>query len=245
MKHYQNSIALKTLLLGGILTVSACSNSSDPDQEAASSSQQVASEEQEDHSQHTMGSNEMGDRKPPVGDGAGEHHAGMDSAARQGSAKEGDGMNHRRDAGNMAGMNHGEGKQSQHTMEHMPGMNDMNHTDPKKDKVQSADMSGMNHQMPGMNHAPNNPKARAKEVAHPQSKPQGTDMSGMNHEKMQSQSDHKTTPHTPNQAQTHGAAHGNSMNRSHVDMNGRPLIDTTKPYDNNPAWEQKNQNRKP
>ena len=62
-------------------------------------------------------------------------------------------------------------------------------------------------------------------------KPTGTHMPGM------AGMDHQAMPATGNQPPM-GNMEGSSGMKATTDMNGRPLIDSTVPYDNNPAREQ-------
>jgi hypothetical protein len=158
----------------------------------------------------------------------------------------------------MPGMDHATGNKppgkemNMENHDQMPGMNSSGSKKHAGDHSGMPAMAGMNHQMPankqkakemgnmsGMDHARRN-KAKDQNAAMDHgtmdhgamgqpaapapgnTQPMGN-MAGM---------DHTTMPATGNHQQR------KNMGNTKTDMNGRPLIDATQPYDNNPAREQ-------
>lgn len=233
MEFYKKTVALKVLFCVVSLTLSACSNGNDSIKGASTSSGQAVSEGQdENHSQHKMSSGEMNQTESPlVENGSGDHSTGMHSAEPGKGTDEKDrhGMNHANASKNMQGINHNEDNQGQHAMDNMQNKRS---AEPKESK--EMDMAGMNHQTHEMNSASKQKKASIKEMNHSQPNLQNSTMSGMDHQNMQRQ----------DSIQAASGMNHSSGTTQNVDMNGRPLIDATKPYDNNPAWEQKKDKQK-
>lgn len=204
--------------------------------------------------------------KPMEEHGSGGHNEGMpmDSVSRQGAMKDMPGMDGKGQP-RMDDMKNDNGSGTTHNMPGMDEMPEMNHQQmPGMNKAphNKSNSSQMDHQMPGMNTNSSNKKQNNGQMENmagmDHSQPQPTTMPGMNHENMTTPKNGTQPSEMPgmgpgtNTNQMNGMNHGNGAGNTRsrdmenkTDLNGRPLIDATKPYDNNPAWEQKNSPRKP
>ncbi len=166
----------------------------------------------------------------------------------------------------MSGMNHGQqSAKENNAITNMPAMDHANMSGMKNqpnnqnNKATNPNMTGMDHStmpMPTQGHRMGNMQNTGN-----RNKPTGTEnrqgmemnnMPGMNHTGMPAPSQANPGENMPEMKTTPmpGMEHGKGMNTMgnmntgvKTDMNGRPLIDPSKPYDNNPAWEQ-NKTRK-
>lgn len=172
--------------------------------------------------QHGGGS--PGQKAKPIGQD-GDDVSTMDHASAQGGHSM-PGMDH-------ATSHHPAGPEmDRQGSDQMPGMKHPPSPKPRSGQAHILESAGMNHPMPS-----NKTKAKRME-----------NMAGMDHSQMNTAKDKE--PALDHEAMGHGStpAPGNQPIRSNMrgmsgmdvktDINGRPLIDPTAPYDNNPARQQ-------